>query len=348
MSEILHVGFLFLSLAVSLVAIIPFINILYKIKFKRAKQETRDVFGRLTPIFDKFHAHKAGTPVGGGILVIAVVSILFLLAFPLLNLFGFQINYNYAQNPDAEIFVLLFAFLGFGILGLYDDIKKFFGVKKTGFFGFRMLQKLSIQIILAAIIAFVLYFVLEIDFINIPLFDQPLRLGWLYLPFAVFMIVAFTNAVNITDGLDGLAGGTLLLSLFGLWIISFSILDLPLAIFIALFIGSLISFLYFNVYPARIFLGDVGALSFGATLAVIGLLLGKPIALVVIGFIFVIEVASSLLQLLSKKFRRRKLFPATPVHLYLQQKGWAEPKIVQRFWLLQIIFTLFGIWLTLL
>ena len=89
-------------------------------------------------------------------------------------------------------------------------------------------------------------------------------------------------------------------------------------------------------------------MSFGATLAVIGLLLGKPIALVVIGFIFVIEVASSLLQLLAKKFWHRKIFPATPMHLYLQHKGWEEPKIVQRFWLMQIIFTLFGIWLTLL
>jgi phospho-N-acetylmuramoyl-pentapeptide-transferase len=106
-----------------------------------------------------------------------------------------------------------------------------------------------------------------------------------------------------------------------------------------------ISFLYFNVYPARIMMGDVGALSFGATLAVVGLLLGKVPALLVIGFIFVVEVATSLIQLLSKKFRKKKVFPAAPFHLTLQSYGWEEPKIVQRAWLVQIMLTLFGVWL---
>jgi phospho-N-acetylmuramoyl-pentapeptide-transferase len=347
MLAVLHIGFLFLSLAFSLVLIVPFINLLYKLNFKRAKQKTIDAFGRPTPIFDHFNSHKAGTPVGGGILVIIVVSLLFLISLPLLDFFEIPINYNYAQNPQAEVFVLLFTFLGFGILGLYDDIKKFFNFKKSSFFGLRLPQKLLIQAILASIIAFVLYYILNINFINIPFFGE-LTLGWFYLPFAVFTIVAFANAVNVTDGLDGLASGTLLLCLFGLWLISFTILDLPLAIFVALFIGSLLSFLYFNVYPARIFLGDVGSLSFGATLAVIGLLIGKPIALIVIGFIFVLEIGSSLFQLLSKKFFHKKLFPASPVHLWLQKRGWEEPKIVQRFWIIQIILTLIGLWITLL
>lgn len=346
--QILHFGFLFLSFFLSMVLIIPFIDLLYQLNFKRAKQKTSDPFSKPTPFFDRFHAHKAGTPVGGGILIIAVVSILFLLSFPILSLFKFPINYNFAQNAKAEIFVLLFAFLSFGLLGLYDDIKKFFGFKKSGFFGLRMGQKLLIQVILAAIIAWVFYSVLKIDFVNIPFMGKPLTLGWLYLPVAVFIIVAFANAVNITDGLDGLAAGTLLFSLFGLWAISYTIIDIPLAVFITLLIGSLISFLYFNVYPARIFLGDVGSLALGASFAVIGLLLGKPIALAVIGFIFVIETASSFLQLLSKKFRDKKLFPASPMHLWFQIKGWSEPKIVQRFWLLQIVLTLFGIWITLL
>jgi phospho-N-acetylmuramoyl-pentapeptide-transferase len=232
-------------------------------------------------------------------------------------------------------------------LGLYDDIKKFFNFSKNGFFGLRLPQKLLIQVILSSVIAVVLFFTLKIDFINVP-FVGMVNLGWLYLPFAVLTIVSFTNAVNITDGLDGLAGGILLFCLLGLWIISFSILDMPLSIFIALFIGALLSFLYFNVSPARIFLGDVGALSFGASLAVIGLLLGKPIALVIIGFIFVIEIMSSFFQLMWRKFFKKKLFKAAPVHLWLQQNGWSEPKIVQRFWLIQILFTLFGIWITLL
>jgi phospho-N-acetylmuramoyl-pentapeptide-transferase len=342
----LLLGFLFLSLSSSLVLIVPFIDLLYKINFKRVKQKTMDAFGRRTPIFDKFHAHKAGTPVVGGILIFFVVSFLFCLALPLLEFFGIPLTYSY-QNKETEVYVLLLAFLGFGMLGLYDDVKKFFGVKKSKFYGLRMRQKLIIQLVLALIIACELHFSLKIDILYIP-FLGTLNLGFWYIPFAMFVIVSFTNAVNITDGLDGLASGTLLFCLFGLWMISFSILDGPVAIFIALFIGSLISFIYFNVYPARIFLGDVGALSFGATLAVIGLLLGKPIALAIIGFIFVIEIGSSLLQLLSKRILKRRLLPVTPVHLYLQKIGWQEPKIVQRFWLAQIILTLFGIWITLL
>jgi phospho-N-acetylmuramoyl-pentapeptide-transferase len=204
-----------------------------------------------------------------------------------------------------------------------------------------------LQIVLAFIIASMMYFSLGIEFLYIPLVGYTLHLGWLYIPFAVFVIVAFTNAVNITDGLDGLAGGTMMISLFGLWFLSASILDIPLSIFIALWLGSLIAFLYFNIYPARMFMGDVGALSFGATLAVVGLLLGKVVALVIIGAIFVLEVMSSLIQLLSKKYRGKKVFLAAPFHLSLQKYGWAEPKIVQRAWLVQIMLTLFGVWLAL-
>lgn len=346
MQAVLPLGLLFLAFCLSSVAIIPFINLLYKLNFKRAQQKTIDAFGKPTPIFDHFHAHKAGTPVGGGILVIVVVSILFVIILPLLEFFEFPVTFNY-KNASSEVYVLLFTFLSFGLLGLYDDVKKFFGFKKTGFFGLRMPQKLCIQIILALIISGILYFSLGISILNIP-FIGTLQLGWWYIPFATFVIVAFANAVNITDGLDGLAGGTLLFSLLGLWIISMSILDVPLSIFIGLFVGSLIAFIYFNIFPARIFLGDVGALSFGATFAVIGLLLGKPIALIIIGLIFVLEITSSFLQLLSKKFRHRKLFPVAPIHLCLQKIGWEEPKIVQRFWLIQIVFTLFGIWITLL
>ncbi len=345
MQAVLPLGLLFLAFCLSVIAIIPFIDLLYKINFKRAKQKTIDAFGQPTPIFDHFHAHKAGTPVGGGILIITIVSLLFILILPLLDFFGIPITFNHLKNPQVEINLLLFTFISFGLLGLYDDVKKFFGFKKSGFFGLHMQQKLFIQIALAAIIACALYFSLGISFIHIP-FIGTLQLGWWYIPFAVFVIVAFTNAVNITDGLDGLASGVLLFSMIGLWVISFSILDVPLSIFIGLFIGSLMAFLYFNIYPARIFLGDVGALSFGATFAVIGLLLGKPLALVIIGFIFVLEIGSSFIQLLSKKFFHHKLFPASPIHLYLQKIGWEEPKIVQRFWLIQIMFTLFGIWIT--
>jgi phospho-N-acetylmuramoyl-pentapeptide-transferase len=189
-----------------------------------------------------------------------------------------------------------------------------------------------------------LYFNLGISIVNVP-FVGTYELGWGFIPFAVFVILAFANAVNITDGLDGLASGTLMISLFGLWFLSSTILDVPLSLFLVLWIGSLISFLYFNVYPARLFMGDVGAMAFGATLAVVGLLLGKIVALVIIGFIFVFEISSALIQLLSKRFWHRKIMPAAPFHLTLQKIGWEEPKIVQRVWLMQIMLTLFGVWL---
>lgn len=336
-------GFLFFSFIVTSVLIVPFINTLYSLKFQRAKQTTRDAFGKLTPIFDMFHKHKVGVPVGGGLLVIIVVSILFALLLPIVGFFGIPLTVVHG-NHQAEVNILFFTFLSFGILGLYDDIKKFFNFEKSGFFGLRMRQKLILQTILAVIIACMLYFNLGISFLYIP-FIGTFQLGWLYIPFAAFTIVAFTNAVNITDGLDGLASGILMISLFGLWFLSASILDVPLSMFLALWIGSLVSFLYFNVFPARLFMGDVGALAFGATLAVVGLLLGKIIALGVIGFIFVFEISTSALQLLSKRFRHKKLFPASPFHLFLQQHGWEEPKIVQRAWLVQILLTLFGVWL---
>ena len=339
----LILGFVLFSFFLTSAAIVPFINLLYALKFQRKKQKTVDAFGISTPIFDKFHKQKAGTPVGGGLLIIMSVSLVFSLIFPLLRYLGLSITHVYPIVKELN--VIFFTFLSFGLLGLYDDIKKFFGFEKTQFFGMRMSQKFLVQVILAVIIALMMYVDLGISIVNVP-FLGVLELGWLFVPFAVFVIISFTNAVNITDGLDGLAGGVLLICLFGLWFLSGTILDTPLSIFLALWIGALIAFLYFNVYPARIMMGDVGALSFGATLAVVGLLLGKVLALVVIGGIFVIEIASSLLQLLSKKFRKKKIFPVSPVHLWLQQKGWPEPKIVQRAWLTGMILTAFGVWLT--
>ena len=306
-------------------------------------QTTRDAFGKLTPIFDSFHSKKAGTPVGGGLLVIMVVSVLFALMLPMMQLFGVKVTSVHA-NHQAEVNILFFTFLSFGILGLYDDIKKFFGFQKEKFFGLRFQHKLILQVILAAIISCLIYFQLGISILHIP-FIGTFQLGWFYIPFSIFVIVAFSNAVNITDGLDGLASGTLMISLFGLWFLSASIVDVPISLFLVLWIGSLVSFLYFNVFPARIMMGDVGAMAFGATLAVVGLLLGKVIALVVIGFIFVLEISSSLAQLLSKRFRNKKILPAAPFHLTLQYMGWEEPKIVQRVWLMQIMLTLFGVWL---
>jgi len=330
---------------VTSILIVPFINFLYAMRFRRADQKTIDAFGQRTPIFDKFHNSKAGVPVGGGLLIILVVSVLFMFIFPVVKYMGIAVTGVY--DITTEINILFFTFLSFGLLGLYDDVKKFFQFKKETFFGLRMKHKLLLQIVLATIIACMLYFQLGISFLNIP-FIGTFQMGWMYIPFAAFVIVAFTNAVNITDGLDGLAAGILMIAMFGLWYLSATILDVPLSMLLALWLGSLVAFLYFNIFPARLFMGDVGALAFGATLAVVGLLLGKVIALVVIGFIFVFEIFTSSVQLLSKKFRHKKVFTVSPFHLWLQYHGWEEPKIVQRAWIVQIMLTLFGVWLAML
>jgi len=340
---IIYLGLLLFSFLANSAAIVPFINLLYRLNFRRRRQITKDFLGQRAKIFDKIHQKKAGTPVGGGLLIIAMVTLLYFLLLPSLRLFNVYVNAAYPITDELN--VLFFTFISFGILGLYDDLRKFFNFKETGFFGLRMRHKFVLQLILALIISLLLFINLRIDFVNIP-FLGVFRLGWWYVPFAMFVIVAFANAFNITDGLDGLSCGLLMIFLFAFWIIASHQLDTPLSVFIALWIGSLLAFLYFNVYPARIWLGDVGALSFGATMAVIGLLLGKIIAFLIIGFPFIVEVTSSLLQILSKRFRKKKLFPVAPFHLWLQYIGWEEPKIVMRAWLAGVVFAVLGLWLS--
>lgn len=336
-------GLILLSFFTISLLLVPFINFLYKIKLHRMPQKTVDIFERRTPIFDRLHAHKVGTPVGGGLLVIFVVSFLTIVLIFWQNFTGLGISSIYPF--EKEIFVLLFTFIGFGILGLYDDVRKTFGLK-TKFWGLKFGHKFILQWILAFVCAAILYFGIGIDIVNITFVDV-FDLGILFIPFAAFVIVSFANAVNITDGLDGLATGVLLIALLSLLAISANILDTTLSVFLGLWIGALIAFLYFNVWPARIWLGDVGALAFGATLAVVGLLTGKILALAVIGGVFVVEISSSLVQLLSKKFLGKKVFEVAPLHLWFQNRGWEEPKVVIRFWLAASMFAIFGLWIAL-
>lgn len=331
----------FIAFIFNLALIVPFINFLYKRKFQRAVQKTRDIFDRPTPIFDKFHGKKAGTPTGGGILIVTTTVFLFLFFMMLLVLFDQKIQSNYG-SIISEVKIILFSFVAFAFLGVYDDLNKIFLWQKQSFFGLRLRHKALFELILALIIAFWLYTELKISIINIPFFGV-FNLSYFYILFAAFVIIAFTNAVNITDGLDGLASGILMIALSGFWIISRAILDVPTSFFIGIWLGGLIAFLYFNIYPARLFLGDAGALAFGATFATIGLLLGKTFSLVIIGGIFVIEVLSSLIQLLSKKYLKRKILPVAPLHLLLQYKGWEEPKIVMRAWLISVMFAILGL-----
>lgn len=326
-------GFAILSLFITGILLVPFIDFLYKMKLQRIAQKTRDVFNKRTKIFDKLTGWKTGTPVGGGLLIIVVVTVLTLWAYGL-----FQVEIKF-----WELFVLLFTFVGFGALGFYDDLKKIFNQDK-GFFGLRAHYKLTIQWILALIIGSVLYFQLGYNFVYVHWFGQ-VTLGVFYIFFSAFVIVAFTNAVNIADGLDGLATGLLIICLAAFLAISGSILDSFLSLFIAILFGSVTAFLYFNIYKARIWLGDVGALSLGAVLAVIGLLTGKPLSVALVGGVFVIEVGSSLVQILSRKFLHRRILPIAPIHLFFLKKGWEEPKVVMRAWLLGVVFALLGLYI---
>jgi phospho-N-acetylmuramoyl-pentapeptide-transferase len=329
-------GLTILSFFITAILLVPFIDFLYRIKLKRQDQKTRDPFNKRTPLFDKFNSWKVGTPFGGGILIILVVCILTLWSYGMFDI----------AVKQWEMFVIFFAFVGFGSLGLYDDLKKLVSDEKNPFFGLRLRHKFIIQWILAFIIAYVFNRQLGYDFVFI--YGNVWTIGWLFIPFAAAVIVSFVNALNITDGLDGLASGLLLICLLALLIITSTILDQSLGIFIAILIGSIGAFLYFNIYKARIWLGDVGSLSLGAVLAVAGLLTGKTLAIGIIGAVFVAEVLSSALQLLSKKFLKRKLLPAAPLHLWLLNKGWEEPKIVMRAWLVGFFFALLGVYLALL
>lgn len=333
MAQIL--GLLLLSFFITSVLLVPFIDFLFKLRMNRTNENKRlDTQNNATAITAKLLAYKHKRPIGAGALIVVVTGILSLWSYGLLGI---------RSNP-AELFILLFTMFSFGLLGLYDDVRKNFNKEKTGFFGLRWRHKLIIQIALGVFIGFYFWLVLGYDFLNIHWLGM-VAMGLLYIPMAAFSVVAFANAYNITDGLDGLSTGVLLICLTAFLVLASQLLHPSLALFIAVWIGALLAFLYFNVFPARVELGDTGALAFGATLAVVGLLTGKILALAVISGVFIVEVLSSLIQMLSKHYTGKKVFAVSPLHLWFMHRGWEEPKVVNRFWLAAILFAIFGLWL---
>ncbi len=339
----LALGLILFSFFVTSSLVVPFIDLLYKIKLTR-KEEGK---GGKKGLFDKLHDVKAGTPIGGGVLVIALVTVMFWFVFPLINYLGVFIHASFKLS--YELFLIFFTFLSFGFIGLIDDFVKTFGKPRKGkigaVFGLNKRQKFILQFVPAFLVSFVLYNYLGIKIVHLPLFEKTLNLGALYVPFAAFVIVFFTNAFNFTDGLDGLASGLLMIYLFAFVFIAATNLDTPLFIFISIWLGAIVAFLYFNVWPARVFLGDAGALSFGAMIAIIGLLTGNIASLFVIGGIFVFEAASSVIQILGWKLIKRPIFPLAPIHHTFLALGWEEPKIVMRAWLAGLMLAIFGLWL---
>ncbi|MDD2823038.1 MAG: hypothetical protein PHQ59_03040 [Candidatus Daviesbacteria bacterium] len=335
MTELL--GLIIISFFTTSLFLLPFIDLLYYFRSKKIASSQTSVSKKSnTPIHDQLMKKDFDTPVGGGLLVIPIVLILNILVFYYSHL---RINW--------EVIVIFFTMITFGLLGLADDLRHIYSNTLGKFKGLSTGTILLFQVVFAISVALILFFKVGLNNIYIPVFGN-IILGWWYIPLAVFAIVAFTNAYNISDGLDGLSTGLLTICLFAFLALVNSVFDQNLSVFVGIWIGALIAYLYFNVFPARIYLGDAGAFSFGATLAVVGLLTGKILALAVIGGIYVMIILSSLLQILSKKFLKRKIIPVAPIHMYFKYIGWEEPKIVMRFWLAGSVFAIFGLWLALL
>jgi len=272
------------------------------------------------------HQVKHGTPtMGGALLIVVVLALYLLLRWP----------------PEGGIFAPLAALAGVGALGAFDDYLN----AKTGE-GIGVRQKLAWQIVVAFVAAFQIQRTYSIDQIAVP-FLGPVEIAPpIFVLFAAFAIIAASNGVNITDGLDGLAGGTLVFAYVAFLLVS--LLNAPqqpnLAFLCALIVGALLGFLWFNVHPAQIFMGDSGSLSLGATLAVIALITGQILVLPLIGLIFVIETASVVLQVgYFKATGGRRLFRMSPIHHHFELAGWDEEKITLRFWIVGILAGLLGV-----
>ena len=341
----LYLGLLLFSFIITALAIVPFIDILYRLHFIH-RADTSGLTRNPTATSQALHTlhlWKTGTPVGGGLLMIFIISLLYVLIFPVLSKSGIYISTNFPLKEELNI--LFFTLISFGLIGLYDDLLKIFPSSKDTLPRVSGSTKHFLKISLSLLCGLLLYQNLHISVFNLPVLGV-WQLGWWYVPVSAFIIYFFATAFDFTDGLDGLAAGLLLVCLLAFWVISVSSLDTPLSIFIALWLGSLLAFLYFNVFPARIWLGNSGAVSFGATLAVISLLLGKSVMLFVVGGLFVIDLGSSVLQTVFIRLFGRRLFTIAPLHHWLQVRGWPEAKIVQRAWLLGIILSVLGLWLS--
>lgn len=314
-----YLGITLFAFLLTAIAIVPYIDFLYRVHFLSSRR----------------NVPAAAVPVGGGILLIFIISILFLLLFPLMQKFGVYITSVFPFKQELNI--IFFTFISFGLLGFLADLMVIFHISPGNITKRLLINRSVLQMILSLVVSLMLFYYLNIQIINIPGFGV-IHLGYLFIPAAALIIFLFSHSIRITDGLDGLAGGVLLISLLTFWGVSLSVLDTPLSVFIALWLGSLLAFLYFNVYPARIWLGQAGALAFGATLAVTGLLLGKIFALFLIGGIFLAESVFYLFRFVLK---------SPTLHDYLLKKDWPEPKIVLRMWLAAIILSLIGLWFAL-
>lgn len=290
------------------------------------------------PVYAKLHAKKAGTPTMGGVLVWGTVLAL-ALALPL-----FAPSLGFLSR--AETWLPLGALVASALVGLVDD---WLNVKRLGAHGggLRARHRLAIYAAIASAGAWWFYAKLGWDSLHVPFFGDA-QLGLWYAPFFILVIVATAFSVNEADGLDGLAGGSLLTSFGAFAVIAFAQGRYDLAALCGAILGALLAFLWFNIHPARFFMGDTGAMALGVTLGVVAMLTNSALLLPVIGIVFVLESASVILQLSWRKLFRRKLFRSAPFHHHLEAVGWSEPQIVMRLWVVSMVFAALGVSLSLL
>jgi phospho-N-acetylmuramoyl-pentapeptide-transferase len=297
------------------------------------------------PIMAALHAKKAGTPTMGGVIIWAT-TLVFAVVFAVLAQIFDGVFKDLTFLSRRETWLPLFTLVAAAAIGLVDD---YWNIRRIGPHGggLRMRHRLILYTLVSAVGAWWFYFKLGWDYVHIPFFGN-IAIGWLFIPFFILVVVATSFSVNETDGLDGLAGGTLASSFAALGAIAFASGKYDIAGFCAVVCGATLAFLWFNVNPARFFMGDTGAMSLGITLAVIAFLLNQELLLLVIGFVFVIESLSVIMQLCSKKIRKKKIFLSTPLHHHFEAKGWPEQKVVMRAWIVSAAAAVLGLAIALL
>ena len=292
------------------------------------------------------HQVKTGTPTMGGILI--VLPVLLITGFlNVANLWGF----NYVGQSTLLLFFCLAAH---ATLGGIDDWQGIKGLRGKGE-GLSARMKSGVQFLIATAIALVLYFgPPHLDFVGVPGIPEFVTVGWLFIPAAILILVGFSNAVNLSDGLDSLAGSISAVAFASYGVIAYLQRQTYLTIFCFVMVGALFAFLWFNAPPAELFMGDTGSLALGATLGLVALMTGQWLLLPVVGFVFVAEAGSVILQVASAKFTRKYLgrdirpFKMTPLHHHFELLGWSEVQVKERFWLIGVLSGMLGVALALL
>ncbi len=313
------------------------IRLLKKWKMGKSIRTSKDA-----PIFASLHAKKQGTPTMGGILIwgtVFVLAIFFSYLAPHLSPTSVIAKLNFLSR--SETLLPLGALVASALVGFLDD---YFNVKKIGpkGGGLKMRHRLLIYTAIACVGAWWFSVKLDWDLLHIP-FIGDFNIGFWYVPFFILVIVATSFSVNEADGLDGLAGGTLLTSFAAYVVIAFSQGRYDLAVFCGVILGALLAFLWFNIHPATVFMGDTGAMSLGVTLGIVAMLTNTAFVLPIIGFVFLLESLSVIVQLFWKRVFHKKLFLCAPFHHHLEAIGWPEAQIVMRLWVVSMVFGSLGI-----